>query len=237
MERKQHILVVEDEEEIQELIEYNLVRDGFEVLRAATGEDGLQVAKSQKPHLILLDLMLPGMNGLDVCRELKDDPKTANVPIIIVSAKGEEPDIVTGLELGADDYVTKPFSPRILVARTRAVLRRKEAMPENLQKNLNVHELTINPGKHEVFVGDDSLQLTATEFRILHFLARHPGWVFTRQQIVDNVHGNDYPVTERSIDVQIAGLRKKLGQASECIETVRGIGYRMKEVETRIDEA
>lgn len=237
MERIQHVLVVEDEAEIQELIEYNLKKDGFEVTLAASGEDGLKLSRIKKPDLILLDLMLPEMSGLAVCRELKSDPKTANIPIIIVSAKGEEADIVSGLELGADDYVAKPFSPRILVARARAVLRRKAAMPENLQKDLTIHELSINPSRHEAFVGESPLQLTATEFRILHFLARHPGWVFTRQQIVENVHGSDYPVTERSIDVQIAGLRKKLDISSEYIETVRGIGYRMKEGETSIHEA
>ncbi|MCB0352463.1 MAG: response regulator [Bdellovibrionales bacterium] len=226
---KEQILVVEDEEEIVELIDYNLGREGFKIERATTGEDGLAIARSLKPDLILLDIMLPGIHGLDVCRSLKSDPNTSDIPVIIISARGEETDVVTGLELGADDYMTKPFSPRVLVARTRAVLRRKKEAAIDETSALNVHELRINPGKHEVFLKENALSLTATEFRILHFLARHPGWVFTRQQIVDTVHGEDYPVTERSIDVQIAGLRKKLGESSDYIETVRGIGYRMKE--------
>lgn len=226
---KEHILVVEDEEDILELIEYNLLREGYKVTRVTSGEEGLTKARSLKPDLIVLDIMLPGMSGLDVCRELKGDKEMNHIPVIILSARGEETDVVTGLELGADDYVTKPFSPKILIARARAVLRRNLDATQDTHAPINIHQLTINPGKHEVFLQEAPLTLTATEFRILHFLSRHPGWVFTRQQIVDTVHGEDYPVTERSIDVQIAGLRRKLGEMSDYIETVRGIGYRMKE--------
>ncbi|MCB0329842.1 MAG: response regulator transcription factor [Bdellovibrionales bacterium] len=230
---KERILVVEDEADIRELIQYNLQREGFEVLMVGTGEEALSTATQERPDLILLDLMLPGMNGLDVCRSLKSNPALANIPILIVSARGEETDVVTGLELGADDYLTKPFSPRVLVARARAVLRRRttesQEPTDGVPTAVSIHGLRINPRKHEAHLFDSALNLTATEFRILHFLAKSPGWVFTRQQIVETVHGDDYPVTERSIDVQIAGLRKKLGESSDYIETVRGIGYRMKE--------
>ncbi len=226
---KEHILVVEDEEDIQELIRYNLQREGYQVTCASSGEAGLEAARSGRPDVIILDIMLPGMNGLDVCRDLKSGPNALPTPVIILSARGEETDVVTGLELGADDYVTKPFSPKILIARVRAALRRTTHVELNPQDPLSIHELKINPGKHEAFLGEEPLVLTATEFRILHFLSKHPGWVFTRKQIVDTVHGDDYPVTERSIDVQIAGLRRKLGEMADYIETVRGIGYRMKE--------
>lgn len=227
---KEHILVVEDEEDILELIEYNLLREGYNVTRVTSGEEGLAKAKAINPDAIVLDIMLPGMSGLDVCRELKSDKSTSGIPVIILSARGEETDVVTGLELGADDYITKPFSPKILVARTRAVLRRNVDLEQDADHiPISIHALRINPGKHEVYLSEEELTLTATEFRILYFLSRHPGWVFTRQQIVDTVHGEDYPVTERSIDVQIAGLRRKLGDMSDYIETVRGIGYRMKE--------
>jgi len=225
----ERILVVEDEDDILELIVYNLEREGYQVIAVQSGEEGLLKAHEHKPDLILLDIMLPSMSGLDVCKNLKSDSSTSHIPVVIVSARGEEADIVAGLEVGADDYVTKPFSPRILIARTRAVLRRRSGtlVPEN--QTVELHELKIDPVKHEVTDGKTPLTLTATEFRILHFLARHPGWVFTRHQIVNAVHGSDYPVTDRSIDVQVAGLRKKLGSLADYLETVRGIGYRMKE--------
>ncbi|MCB0321414.1 MAG: response regulator transcription factor [Bdellovibrionales bacterium] len=228
---KESILVVEDEVEIQELIQYNLQKEGYQVSVVSSGEEAIASARTIRPDLIALDLMLPGMNGLDVCRAVKSEPGISDTPILIVSARGEEADVVTGLEIGADDYLTKPFSPRVLVARTRAVLRRKSSKRKATSEpeSVTVHGLQIDPRKAEVFLYDTPLALTATEFRILHFLAQNPGWVYTRQQIVDQVHGEDYPVTERSIDVQIAGLRKKLGESSDYIETVRGIGYRMRE--------
>jgi len=226
---KRSVLAVEDDKDILELVTYNLEREGFEVRGVTTGEDALKSARSKTPDVILLDLMLPGMDGLAVCRELREDPKTKQIPIVIVSAKGEESDIVSGLELGADDYITKPFSPKVLVARVRAVLRRRERGTPADDEVLRVHDIVIHPGRHEVLVGDDRIDLTFTEFRILHTLARRPGWVYTRYQIVASIHGEHYPVTDRAVDVQIAGLRKKLGDAGEYIETVRGVGYRFKD--------
>lgn len=173
--------------------------------------------------------MLPGIDGLDVARALRSHSETSGVPIVMLTAKGAESDVVTGLELGADDYITKPFSPRILVARIRAVLRRKvREMPEE-STALKIHDLVIHPGRREVLLDGKKINLTFTEFGVLDFLARRPGWVFTRSQIVDAVQGNDYFVTDRSVDVQIVGLRKKLGLAGRYIETVRGVGYRFKE--------
>jgi two-component system phosphate regulon response regulator PhoB len=182
------------------------------------------------PHLIILDLMLPGIDGLEVARRLKKDQGTEDIPIIMLTAKGEEADIVTGLELGADDYVTKPFSPRVLTARVKTVLRRKMEGPSPaIETPLKMGELEIHPGRHEVLVQGKPISLTFTEFAILKCLAQRPGWVFTRYQIVDAVHGQEYNVTERSVDVQVAGLRKKLGPYGNCIETVRGVGYRFRE--------
>jgi two-component system alkaline phosphatase synthesis response regulator PhoP len=226
---KETILVVEDEEDILELVRYNLNKEGYRVTGVLSGEEGLRLAKSHPPDLIILDLMLPGMEGLTVCRELKQDLRTREVPIIILTAKGEEADIVAGLELGADDYVTKPFSPRVLLARVRAVLRRLRAEKVGESESLEIHGMVIHPGRHEVLVEGRGVDLTVTEFRLLAFLARRPGWVFTRAQIVQGVQGEDYAVSERAVDVQIVGLRKKLGSAGQYIETVRGVGYRLKE--------
>jgi two-component system alkaline phosphatase synthesis response regulator PhoP len=226
---KENILVVEDEEDILELVRYNLNKEGYRVTGVLSGEEGLKAARSHPPDLIILDLMLPGMDGLTVCRELKQDARTRDLPVIILTAKGEEADIVAGLELGADDYVTKPFSPRVLLARLRAVLRRRRAEPPGEGDVLEIHQMVIHPGRHEVLVQGRPVDLTATEFRLLAFLARRPGWVFTRSQIVQGVQGEDYAVTERAVDVQIVGLRKKLGEAGQYIETVRGVGYRLKE--------
>lgn len=226
---KEKILVVEDEEDIRELLRYNLSKEGYQVTGAASGEGALKTARILQPDLMILDLMLPGVDGLEVCRLLKRDPRTQHLPIVMLTAKGEEADIVTGLELGADDYIIKPFSPRVLLARVRAVLRRKKVEKAPASASLTIHELTIHPGRHEVLVQGRPLDLTATEFRLLYLLARRPGWVFTRTQIVTEVHGEDYPVTERSVDVQIVNLRRKLGFAGKYVETVRGIGYRFKE--------
>lgn len=226
---KEKIVIVDDEEDILELLRFNLVREGYRVIPASTGEETLRLVNSEMPDLIVLDLMLPGIDGLTVTRRLKDNHKTKNIPIVMLTAKGEEADIVTGLELGADDYVPKPFSPRVLVARIRAVLRRKANEPEKDDTVHRIHDLMIHPGRREVLVKDKPVHLTFTEFGILNFLIRRPGWVFTRSQIVDAVRGEDYFVTDRSVDVQIVGLRKKLGQAGKYIETVRGVGYRFKE--------
>jgi two-component system, OmpR family, alkaline phosphatase synthesis response regulator PhoP len=199
------------------------------VVCAATGEEALEKVRSELPDLVLLDLMLPGIDGLEVARRLKNQPGTREIPVVMLTAKGEEGDIVKGLEMGAEDYITKPFSRKVLGARIRAVLRRKEAGPKEEKEVLSIHDLVIHPGRREVLVKGKPVDLTFTEFGILHFLARRPGWVFTRSQIVDAVRGDEYFVTDRAVDVQIVGLRKKLGSAAKNIETVRGVGYRFKE--------
>ncbi|MEW6350648.1 MAG: response regulator transcription factor [Thermodesulfobacteriota bacterium] len=225
----QKILVVDDEEDILELVKYNLTKEGFLVTCAGNGEQALSRAAELLPDLIILDLMLPGIDGLDVCRRLKQGEKTRKLPIIMLTAKGEDADVVAGLELGADDYVIKPFSPRVLLARIKAALRRTGGEEPSDQDSIRRGDITINPSRHEVLVHGERSELTATEFRILHFLAKRPGWVFTREQIINAVRGHDYPVTERSVDVQVVGLRRKLGQAGDCVETVRGVGYRFRE--------
>lgn len=223
------ILVVDDEEDLLELVRFNLARDGYDVLGVISGEEALKAVRRDPPDLIVLDLMLPGLDGLEVCRRLKADPRTRDIPIVMLTAKSEERDVVSGLERGADDYITKPFSPRVLSARVKALLRRLESeRTADLESTLEVHDLVIHPGRHEVHLAGQVVDLTYTEFALLHFLAKKPGWAFTRTQIVDAVKGEDYPVTERSVDVQVAGLRKKLGDHASYIETVRGVGYRFR---------
>ncbi len=226
----EHILAVDDEEDILELVRFNLERDDYRVTAVGTGEEALRVALSEKPDLILLDLMLPDAGGFDVCRRLKADPSTSDIPIVMLTARGEEADIVAGLELGAEDYVTKPFSPKVLAARLRAVLRRRGALtasgPDDV---LKIDGLTIDLGRHEVTVDDQAVTLTLSEFKLLQTLAQRPGWALTRDQLINSVRGDEAIVTDRTIDVHIAGLRRKLGRAGGLIETVRGIGYRFKE--------
>ena len=226
---REKILVIDDEEDILELVNYHLVREGYHVECAETGEKGLQTAKRETFELIILDLMLPGIDGLKITKVLKNDAKTAHIPIIMLTAKGEESDIVIGLELGADDYIVKPFSPKVLIARVRAVLRRQVREFDDNSSILRIHDLLVDPKRRNVTVKDAPIELTYSEFQILYFLAKRPGWVFTRSQIVDAVRGDDYPVTDRSVDVQIVGLRKKLGGCGRYIETVRGVGYRFSE--------
>ena len=223
------ILVVDDERDIVELIRYNLAKNGYQVMTALNGEDALRLIRNNTPDLVILDLMMPGIDGLDVCRRLKGDPQTADIPVIMVTAKGEEADIVTGLELGAHDYVCKPFSPRVLLARVRACLRRGSSLGEVADAVLHYRDMVIDPARHQVRIADRKVDLTATEFRILHFFARRPGWVFTRTQIIDASRGDNYAVTERAVDVQIVGLRKKLEDYGTYVETVRGVGYRMRD--------
>lgn len=223
------ILIVEDEKDVMELIRYNLAKEGFHCEAACDGQEALKKAQETLPDLVLLDLMLPEVDGLEVCKRLKSSSQTEHIPVVMVTAKSDEADIVTGLELGAEDYITKPFSPRVLVARVRAVLRRQTAEIPGKTTVVRIHDIQIDPGRHKVVVKDKVIDLTSSEFGLLHFLASRPGWVFTRYQIVDAIHGADYPVTDRSIDVQVVGLRKKLGLAGKYIETVRGIGYRFKE--------
>lgn len=226
---KERILVVDDEEDILELVRYNLDKEGYTVLCAESGEQALDMVRAHKPDLIVLDLMLPGINGLDVCKTLKQDTQTASIPIIMLTAKSEDIDIVTGLELGADDYVVKPFSPRVLIARIRAVSRRKTVPDETDAILITVGDISIDTVRHTVKLENKALDLTATEFGILAYMAAHPGWVFTRNQIIEGVKGDDYPVTERSVDVQILNIRRKLEDSGALIETVRGVGYRFKE--------
>ena len=221
------ILIVEDEDDIAELLEYNLQRNGYVPFSVGTGEDGLNETRDAKPDLVLLDLMLPGLSGMEVCRRLKADPVTAGIPVIMLTAKGEEEDIVAGFDAGADDYITKPFRPKVLLARVKAVLRRGAAERRSDDAPFERGPLRIHPGRFEVVVDGEPVDLTRTEFRILNFLASRPGWVFTRSQIVKAVHWDDYPVTGRSVDVQVAALRRKLGPAGELVCTVRGVGYKM----------
>ncbi len=223
------ILVVDDEEDILELLGYNLRKEGYPVATAVSGEDALDSVNRKSPGLILLDLMLPGLDGLEVCKILKNNPQTAQIPIIMLTAKGTEADIVIGLELGADDYITKPFSPREVMARIKTVLRRGNFEPKDEGEILRRHEIIINLSRREVYVKGEAVVLTTTEFEILQLLARRPGWVLTRNQIIDAIRGDNYAVTDRSVDVHITGLRKKLGSAGGHIDTVRGVGYRFKE--------
>ncbi len=223
------ILVVDDEEDILELIRFNLAREGYRIVCAATGEEAVRQSELSGIDLIVLDLMLPGMDGLEVARRLKAGIQTRTIPIIMLTAKGEEADIVAGLELGADDYITKPFSPRVLLARVKAVIRRNDHKEPEQDEMIRMGELTIHPGRHEVMIQDQPVDLTVTEFQILHYLAKRPGWVATRSQIVDAVRGIGYAVTDRSVDVQIVGLRKKIGKYSHWIQTVRGVGYKFRE--------
>ncbi len=225
------ILITDDEEPIRELIKYNVEKAGFETVCAENALQAVQLARTQSPSLILLDLMLPDMSGLDACRILKGDEATKSIPIIMVTAKTEEADIVTGLELGADDYVTKPFSPKILVARIQSVLRRAENRSTQVSKTetLKAGPLVVDVLRHEISALGQKVDFTATEFAILEHLVRHAGQVFSRQQIINAIKGSDYPVTERAIDVQILSIRHKLSDAGcpELIETIRGVGYRM----------
>ena len=227
------ILVIEDEPDISELIEFNLKKYDYNVLLANNGEKGLKDARFYEPDLILLDLMLPGIQGIDVCRVIKSDENIKNTPIIILSALGQEEDIVLGLQAGADDYVSKPFSLDILNARIKTVLRRYHKSDEEDRKRmLHNQNIKINPLTREVVIDGNLVSLTYTEFQILHFLMVHPGWVFTRYQIIDKVRGENYPVTDRSIDFQIVGLRKKMIGKGNLIETIRGVGYRFQHHET-----
>ncbi len=231
---KLHVLIVEDEVDIQQLVSYNLIKAGFHVTCADTAEEALECLRREEIDCILLDLMLPGMSGTELCALVKKDElkRYSTVPIIMLTAKGEEEDVVTGLEYGADDYITKPFSPKVLIARVKAVVRRSHDPEgdtgESRKLVITIAGLEIDKGRHEVRLSGEQLHLTMTEFGILSLLAGKPGWVFTRQQIIDSVRGYEFLVTPRAMDVQIFGLRKKLGEAGEAIETVRGIGYRFK---------
>jgi len=228
---KKHILVVDDESEILELIQFNLEQNNFKVSTVKTGEAALNKSRSIEPDLIVLDLMLPGIDGLDVCRILKSDKETEDISVIMLTAKGSEEDIVKGLELGADDYLTKPFSPKVLIAHINACIRRNSKNESKDQGIITFNDLKIHSGKREVSISGDMLDLTYTEFQILHLLITNPGWVYTRNQIIEAIRGDNYPVTDRSIDFQIVGLRKKLKDYGRYISTVRGVGYRFKDID------
>ncbi|WP_320044872.1 response regulator [uncultured Desulfobacter sp.] len=225
------VLIVDDEEDIVELIQYNMVVQGYTVLTALSGEHGISLSISHVPDLIILDLMLPGIGGLDVAKYLRQKEKTKNIPILMLTAKTSDTDIITGLESGATDYMCKPFGIDVLMARVRAILRRH--VPEGAKAKEDTDDLenglVINRNRYQVKVNGTPVNLTLTEFQLLSFLASKKGWVFSRNQIVDAIHGTDYAVTDRSIDVVISGLRKKLKPKAHVIETVRGVGYRYKE--------
>jgi two-component system phosphate regulon response regulator PhoB len=228
--KTEKIVVIEDEDDILEVIAYNLKREGYEVITSTSGEDGLEKIEKSSPQLVVLDLMLPEIDGLELCRKLKSDPLTRSIPVIMVTAKGEESDVVLGLGVGADDYVTKPFSPKELVARVKAVLRRSRTRPEgDGRERIARGGVVIDPQRHDVQVDGEPVSLTATEFRLLHFLATHPGRVFTRDHLLTRVIGEDAIVIDRNIDVHVRSIRKKLGAHRELIETIRGVGYRFKD--------
>lgn len=227
--RKYKIVVVEDEPDILEILDFNLQSAGYEVQTAGSGTVGLSLIRREMPDLVLLDLMLPGMNGTEICRALRRDDKTAAILIIMLTAKGEESDIVAGLKAGADDYITKPFSPRELLARIEAVLRRAERTDDSRRDQVIRHgELAIDTVRHKVELGDRAIPLTATEFRLLTYLAAHPGRVFTRDQMILNALG-DGMVVDRNVDVHVRSIRKKLESDVDYIETIRGVGYRFRE--------
>ncbi|MDR1838322.1 MAG: response regulator transcription factor [Treponema sp.] len=223
------ILVIEDDPEIQELLSHSLSREGCKILQARTGEDGLKILKSKKVNCILLDIMLPGIDGLKVLKKIKEIEQCRHIPVIMTTAKGEEADIITGLELGADDYVVKPYSLKVLIARIRAGLRRQEEDGSTADVTVwQQGEIKLDEARHIAFCGDKQLDLFATEFALLKHFLSHPDIVFSRNQIIAAIRGPDYPVTDRSVDVQILGLRKKLGKAGDMIETVRSVGYRFR---------
>jgi DNA-binding response OmpR family regulator len=219
---------VDDEPDIVEFVQYNLRKEMYETLSAGDGPKALQLARQHKPDLVLLDIMLPGLDGIEVCHALKSGRETAHIPIIMLTAKGEEADVVSGLEVGADDYVSKPFSMRLLLARMKAVMRRS-ARTEEPSAVTQAHDLVVDDDRHRITLQGEPLQLTLTEYKLVRFLAQHPGRVFTRTQILNNIQDEQVIVIDRAIDVHVAALRKKLGLAGKYIETVRGVGYRFKE--------
>jgi two-component system phosphate regulon response regulator PhoB len=239
------IVVIEDEDEIRDVLAYNLERAGFSVSCAANGRTGLELVRSERPELVLLDLMLPEVDGLDVCRALRADEATATLPVIMLTARDDESDVVLGLGVGADDYVTKPFSPREVVARVEAMLRRsaRVSTPAGAtdeatddvdaslaedpdRRRVSSGAVVVDPDRHEVLVDGESIRFTRTELRLLHVLLRRPGRVYTREQLVERVMGDNAWITDRTIDVHVRAIRRKLGDHGEVVETIRGVGYR-----------
>jgi len=225
----QKILIVEDDDDIRELVAFNLEMSGYSVIKLDKGEEVVQTSLNQYPDLILLDVMLPGIDGFEVCRAIKSNQNLKNIPVLMLTARTDDEDIINGLETGADDYITKPFRPKILLAKVKTALRRTTATKGEsvMQGILEIHGISIDHKRFEVKLEGVEVHLSVTEFSILEFLSRNPGFVYSRNQIIDSVKGNGYAVTERSVDVQILGIRKKLGDYGRYIETVRGIGYRM----------
>ena len=226
MKKTKNILIVDDEKDILELIKFNISNNGYNCFCAENGEAAIKLAKNKIPDLIILDLMLPGIDGLDICRILKNNKETKNIPILMLTAKTSDENIIEGLEAGADDYVTKPFSIKVLLARVENLLRRNYNLKRENSNVLSYENLKIHIGERTVSVNKKNIDLTYMEFQILYELASHPNWVYTRSQLIDKIRGDDYPVTDRSIDFQIVGLRKKLGEANKYIKTVRSVGYR-----------
>jgi len=222
------ILIIEDDKDIRDLISFNLSKNGYKTILSRDGEKGIEKAKNEKPDLVLLDLMLPGIHGLDVCKILKTDSSLNRLSIIMLTALGQEEDIIKGLEAGADDYITKPFSFKILFARIKSVLRRKKTKESSNKDPVNLYGVKIDPQTRQVIINKNELKLTFTEFQILYLLASHPGWVFTRYQIINKIRSDNNSVTDRSVDFQIVGLRKKMNNLGKLIETIRGVGYRFK---------
>lgn len=221
---KKRVLVVDDEIDLLEIIEFNLEKEGFIVKCVKSGEEALKAVISFKPDVVILDLMLPGIDGYETCKAIRQNPATSSVVIIMLTAKGEDSDIITGLEIGADDYIVKPFSPKVLIARIRATSRKQA---RSLKKDLiKVHSMVIDPNQHSIFVNNKKIDVTANDFELLLLFASEPGQVFTRQQIIESLRGENYAITERAVDVQIVGLRRKLGKAGKYIETIHGVGYR-----------
>ncbi|MCY4524162.1 MAG: response regulator transcription factor [Halobacteriovoraceae bacterium] len=222
------ILIVEDDENIRELINFNLIKEGYRVFTAQDGEEGYRKALNLKPSIILLDIMLPKIDGLKVCQLLRENPQTSTIPIIMITAKGEEEDIVKGLAIGADDYITKPFGPRVFMARIKAMERRTKK-EDNQEEVISYHGITIDPSRRKILSQGKNIKMTYSEFQILHLLARNPGKVFSRSKIVTTIHGKNHAITDRAVDVQIVTIRKKLEQQGQFVETVRGVGYRLRE--------
>jgi DNA-binding response OmpR family regulator len=220
---------VEDEADLLDAVVYTLRKEGFKPIPCKDGEEALRLVRGERPDVVLLDLMLPGVDGLEVCRRMRSSEETARIPIIMITAKAEETDAVIGLGVGADDYLRKPFGLKELVARIRAVLRRVEEPADAAPQVIRIGELAIDPARHEVRLGDETVVCTATEFRLLYHLARHPGRVFTRAQLLDRAVGSDVIVVERNIDVHVSALRRKLHDYGERIVTIRGVGYKFAE--------
>jgi len=229
---KAHVLVIEDDPDIQELLRYTLEKEGFKADFAASAEDGLAMLRRDGFDLVILDIMLPGMSGMDALKRIRSDPTMAHVHVILASARGDDPDVVVGLELGADDYVVKPYSPRVLCARIRRLLRKDgdSAGRDPIAGELVSGPFRMTTERHETWVNGHKVELSATEFAVLELFVRNPGIVFSRSRLISSVRGDDYPVTDRAVDVQILGLRKKLGDAGDWIETVRGVGYRLRDI-------